>query len=153
MRYTRKILKITGLCWAAHLHDLTCDQEVCEDQQAATAEADRTVGRRQGGQEEKAAGQFTGAQQQSSVQHTIHGCNKTTHTHTGQRFKKTGFSFSPQGERAQECQTLCYQCSHPPNNTTNFWTFSFEVSSIISWTERAKFEWMFVCGGSIILCR
>lgn len=62
--------------------NLTCEQEVGEDQEAAAAETDGTVGGSQGGQEEKTAGQFTYTQHHRSLQHTIHGCNKT-HTGTG----------------------------------------------------------------------
>lgn len=60
---------------------LTCDQEVCEGQKAAAAEADGTVGGSQPGQEEETAGQFTNTQHHRSFQHTVHGYNKTTHTH------------------------------------------------------------------------
>lgn len=72
----------------AHLK-LTCDQEVGEDQEAAAAEADGTVGGSERGQEEETAGQFTNTQHRRSFQHTIHGYNKT-HTHAGQGIGKTG---------------------------------------------------------------
>lgn len=52
---------------------LTCDQEVCEDQEAAAAEADGAGGRCQRGQEEKTADQFTHIQHHRSFQHAIHG--------------------------------------------------------------------------------
>lgn len=56
-----------------HVLMLTCDDEVGEDQEAAAAEADGTVGRSQRRQEEETEGQFTNTQHCRSLQHTIHG--------------------------------------------------------------------------------
>lgn len=51
---------------------LTGDHEVSEDQKAAAAEADGTVGGSQWRQEEETAGQFTYTQHRRSFQHSIH---------------------------------------------------------------------------------
>lgn len=59
---------------------LTCEGEVSEDQQAAAAEADGTARCGQPRQQEEAEGQFTRAQRRCSLQHTFHGCSKTTCT-------------------------------------------------------------------------
>lgn len=64
-----------------HVLIVTCDQEVSEDQEAAAAEADRTVAGGLRGQEEKTAQQLTHTQHRCSLQHTSHGWNTMTHTH------------------------------------------------------------------------
>lgn len=75
-----------------HVLIVTCDQEVSEDQEAAAAEADRTVAGSLRGQEEKTAQQLTHTQHRCSLQHTIHGWNTMTHTHR-LTYWKTGFLF------------------------------------------------------------
>ena len=63
----------------------TCDQDICEHQQAAEAEADDP---RDGRQEEQAAGQFTHSQDQRTLQHSRHGYGAVTNTPTKNKKRK-----------------------------------------------------------------
>lgn len=87
---------------------LTCDKEVGEDQEAAAAETDRTVGAGQRGQEDKIANQFGCTQRGCSLQHATHGWNKTTHAHGSASWKPVLLLV---GRVAQGWQVLQWQQS------------------------------------------
>lgn len=64
-------------CKHVHVPTLTCHKEVGEDQDAAAAEADQTVGGHQNRQGEETKGHFTYTQRCRCSQHTVHGSNRT----------------------------------------------------------------------------
>lgn len=113
-----------GLRSPDHVLILTCDQEVGEDQEAAAAEAHRTVGGSQRGQEEETAGQFTNTQNRRSFQYTIHGCN-TTHT-CGFNISKNWFSFFASGWRSSGMSGTLLTLKPPTmlNISLNFYTLT-----------------------------